>query len=63
MPGFKVTVVGSCGHIGQSLSMLLKLNPHVSELSVCDLESAKYSSLLANVSLKNSQSVRFGAFR
>jgi malate dehydrogenase len=41
MPGFKVTVVGSCGHIGQSLSMLLKLNPHVSELSVCDLQSAQ----------------------
>lgn len=34
----KVTVLGAGGGIGQPLSLLLKLNPHVSELSLYDIK-------------------------
>lgn len=37
----KVTVCGAAGGIGQPLSMLLKLNPHVSHLSLFDIVNAK----------------------
>ncbi|KAJ3268816.1 hypothetical protein HDU76_011371, partial [Blyttiomyces sp. JEL0837] len=33
----KVAVVGAAGGIGQPLSLLLKLNPNVSELSLYDI--------------------------
>ena len=35
--GFKVAVLGAAGGIGQPLSLLLKLNPKVTELSCFDL--------------------------
>merc|ERR1719253_649352 len=35
--GFKVSVLGAAGGIGQPLSMLLKLNPRVTELSCYDV--------------------------
>jgi malate dehydrogenase len=50
MTGFKVTLVGSCGGIGQPLSMLLKLNPNVTELSVCDLESCNPHGIATDLS-------------
>ncbi|XP_039488456.1 malate dehydrogenase [Drosophila santomea] len=37
--GLKVTVVGSVGGIGQPLSLLLKLNPDVSTLSLYDIKN------------------------
>ncbi|CAN3366383.1 malate dehydrogenase, cytoplasmic [Diutina catenulata] len=37
----KVTVCGAAGGIGQPLSLLLKLNPQVSELAVFDIVNAK----------------------
>lgn len=37
----KVTVCGAAGGIGQPLSLLLKLNPHVSHLSLFDIVNAK----------------------
>ncbi|CAI5759064.1 unnamed protein product [Candida verbasci] len=37
----KVTVAGAAGGIGQPLSLLLKLNPYVSELSLFDIANAK----------------------
>ncbi|KAK6458562.1 malate dehydrogenase [Scheffersomyces xylosifermentans] len=37
----KVTVCGAAGGIGQPLSLLLKLNPQVSELSLFDIVNAK----------------------
>ncbi|KAI5952473.1 hypothetical protein KGF54_003340 [Candida jiufengensis] len=37
----KVTVAGAAGGIGQPLSLLLKLNPQVSELSLYDIVNAK----------------------
>ncbi|KAL1938658.1 hypothetical protein VTO73DRAFT_11473 [Trametes versicolor] len=36
----KVTVLGAGGGIGQPLSLLLKLNPHVTELSLYDIRGA-----------------------
>merc|ERR1712137_1102967 len=39
-PGFKVCVVGGAGGIGQPLSLLMAMNPHVSELCVYDLTMA-----------------------
>jgi malate dehydrogenase len=33
----KVTVLGAAGGIGQPLSLLLKLNPRVSELALYDI--------------------------
>jgi malate dehydrogenase len=35
--GKKVAVLGAAGGIGQPLSLLLKLSPHVSELSCYDI--------------------------
>ncbi|KAJ3103656.1 Malate dehydrogenase, cytoplasmic [Phlyctochytrium bullatum] len=35
--GKKVAVIGAAGGIGQPLSLLLKLNPHVSQLSLYDI--------------------------
>ena len=35
--GAKVAVLGAAGGIGQPLSLLMKLNPHVSELSLYDV--------------------------
>ncbi|KAJ3192219.1 Malate dehydrogenase, cytoplasmic [Irineochytrium annulatum] len=35
--GKKVCVIGAAGGIGQPLSLLLKMNPHVSELSLYDI--------------------------
>jgi malate dehydrogenase len=35
--GFKVAVLGAAGGIGQPLSLLLKLNPKVTELSCYDV--------------------------
>ncbi|KAH8384348.1 hypothetical protein KR200_001425, partial [Drosophila serrata] len=37
--GLKVTVVGAVGGIGQPLSLLLKLNPHIESLALHDLQS------------------------
>lgn len=37
----KVTVVGASGGIGQPLSLLMKLNPHVSELALYDVRLAE----------------------
>ena len=37
----KVTVCGAAGGIGQPLSLLLKLNPAVSELALFDIVNAK----------------------
>ncbi|KAH8296480.1 hypothetical protein KR054_006678 [Drosophila jambulina] len=37
--GLKVTVVGAAGGIGQPLSLLLKLNPHVESLALHDLRN------------------------
>merc|ERR1719443_1414288 len=39
-PSFKVCVCGGAGGIGQPLSMLMAMNPNVSELSVFDLSVA-----------------------
>jgi malate dehydrogenase len=36
-PGFKVAVVGAAGGIGQSLSLLMKMNPLVSVLHLYDV--------------------------
>jgi malate dehydrogenase len=36
----KVTVLGAAGGIGQPLSLLLKLNPRVSKLSLYDIRLA-----------------------
>jgi len=36
----KVTVLGAAGGIGQPLSLLLKLNPRVSELALYDIRLA-----------------------
>lgn len=36
-PGFKVAVLGAAGGIGQSLSLLLKMNPLVSVLHLYDV--------------------------
>ena len=36
-PGFKVAVVGAAGGIGQSLSLLMKMNPLVSVLNLYDV--------------------------
>jgi hypothetical protein len=36
----KVTVLGAAGGIGQPLSLLLKLNPRVSQLSLYDIRLA-----------------------
>jgi len=36
-PGFKVAVLGAAGGIGQSLSLLLKMNPLVSLLHLYDV--------------------------
>lgn len=36
----KVTVLGAGGGIGQPLSLLLKLNPHVTELNIYDIRGA-----------------------
>ena len=36
----KVAVLGAGGGIGQPLSLLLKLNPHVTELSLYDIRGA-----------------------
>ncbi|XP_078441798.1 malate dehydrogenase, glyoxysomal [Wolffia australiana] len=36
-PGFKVAVLGAAGGIGQSLSLLMKINPHVSLLHLYDV--------------------------
>jgi malate dehydrogenase len=35
--GFKVAVLGASGGIGQPLSLLLKLDPNVTELSLFDV--------------------------
>ncbi|XP_050305829.1 malate dehydrogenase-like isoform X2 [Anthonomus grandis grandis] len=35
---YKVAVIGACGGIGQPLSLLMKLNPNVSELRLHDME-------------------------
>lgn len=35
--GRKVAILGAAGGIGQPLSMLMKLNPHVSSLSLYDI--------------------------
>lgn len=35
--GFKAAVLGAAGGIGQPLSLLMKLNPHVKELSLYDI--------------------------
>lgn len=36
-PSIKVTVLGAAGGIGQPLSLLLKLNPHITELALYDV--------------------------
>ncbi|MCV5163922.1 hypothetical protein OFB65_26605, partial [Escherichia coli] len=36
----KVSVLGAAGGIGQPLSLLLKLNPRVSELALYDIRGA-----------------------
>ncbi|KFY09737.1 hypothetical protein V491_08000 [Pseudogymnoascus sp. VKM F-3775] len=41
----KVTVLGAAGGIGQPLSLLLKLNPRVSELALYDIRGGPGSSL------------------
>lgn len=38
---YKVSVLGACGGIGQPLSLLLKLNPRVTQLNLYDLQNAK----------------------
>ncbi len=40
----KVTVLGAAGGIGQPLSLLLKLNPRVTELALYDIRLAPGSS-------------------
>jgi malate dehydrogenase len=35
--GFNVVVAGAAGGIGQPLSLLLKLNPMVRQLTLCDV--------------------------
>ena len=35
--GFKVAILGAAGGIGQPLSMLMKMNPHVSVLHLYDV--------------------------
>lgn len=40
MQSSKVTVLGAAGGIGQPLSLLLKLNPRVSKLSLYDIRLA-----------------------
>ena len=44
--GFKVAVLGAAGGIGQPLSLLLKLNPKVTELSCFDLAPVTPGNLL-----------------
>ncbi|KAH8315600.1 hypothetical protein KR059_005504 [Drosophila kikkawai] len=39
--GFKVAVVGAAGGIGQPLSLLLKLNPHIEHLALHDLRNTQ----------------------
>ena len=36
-PGFKVAILGAAGGIGQSLSLLMKMNPLVSVLHLYDV--------------------------
>ena len=45
----KVAVLGAAGGIGQPLSLLLKLNPHVSELSLYDIRGGpgKFATMAA----------------
>lgn len=43
----KVTVLGAAGGIGQPLSLLLKLNPRVSQLALYDIRLAPGTFLLA----------------
>lgn len=45
--GFKVAVLGAAGGIGQPLSLLLKLNPKVTELSCFDLAPVTPGKLVA----------------
>ncbi|KAF6142139.1 hypothetical protein GIB67_037057 [Kingdonia uniflora] len=40
VPGFKVAILGAAGGIGQSLSMLMKMNPLVSVLHLYDVVNA-----------------------
>lgn len=40
MQASKVTVLGASGGIGQPLSLLLKLNPRVSQLALYDIRLA-----------------------
>ena len=39
-PGFKVAILGAAGGIGQSLSLLMKMNPLVSLLHLYDVVNA-----------------------
>lgn len=57
-PERKVTVLGAAGGIGQSLSMLMKLNPLVSTLSLYDL--AGTPGVAADVSHINTRAQVFG---
>jgi malate dehydrogenase len=41
----KVTVLGAAGGIGQPLSLLLKLNPRVTELALYDIRGGPGKSL------------------
>ena len=47
----KVTVLGAAGGIGQPLSLLLKLNPRVTELALYDIRGGPGSEYLHNLRL------------
>lgn len=50
----KVTVLGAAGGIGQPLSLLLKLNPRVTELALYDIRGGPGKSLNKNTSPQTS---------
>lgn len=56
--GFKVAVVGAAGGIGQPLSLLLKLDPKVTELSLYDV--VRTPGVAADISHCNTVAKTFG---